>query len=150
MSAPCLSFLPPHFAKAQIPPTGKGNWVWHRSASFFCKGQIIHISDFVLTTHAEAETPILWPLDSKNQLIGKTPDAGKDLGHEEKGPTEGKMIGRHHGLSGHEYEQTLGDGEGQGSLVCCSPWGHKESDTTECLLLLLLSRFSRVRLCATP
>ena len=60
------------------------------------------------------------------------------------------LIGRHHGLSGHEYEQTLGDGEGQGSLVCCSPWGHKESDTTECLLLLLLSRFSRVRLCATP
>lgn len=59
MSAPCLSFLPPHFAKVQIPSTGKGNWVWHGSASFFCKGQIIHISDVVLTTHAEAETPIL-------------------------------------------------------------------------------------------
>ena len=45
--------------------------------------------------------------------------------------TEDKMVGWHHQLNGHEVEQTLGDGEGQESLVCCSPWGHKQSDTTE-------------------
>ena len=45
--------------------------------------------------------------------------------------TEDEMVGQHHRLNGHEFEQALGDGEGQGSLVCCSPWGHKESDTTE-------------------
>ena len=49
---------------------------------------------------------------------------------EEKGATEGEMAGWHHRLNGHEFEQSPGDGEGQGSLVCCSPWGHKELDTT--------------------
>ena len=58
-------------------------------------------------------------------------DAGKDWRQEEKGSTEDKMVGWHHRLSGHEFEQTPGDGEGQGSLVCYSPWGCKESDTTE-------------------
>ena len=48
-----------------------------------------------------------------------------------KGATEDEMLVWHHGLHGHEFEQTLGDGEGQGSRVCCSPWDHKESDTTE-------------------
>ena len=72
-----------------------------------------------------------WPPDIKNQLIGKDPDAGKDGRQEEKGATEDKMIGWHHQLNGHEFEQAPGDGEGQGSLVCCSPWGRKESDTTE-------------------
>ena len=47
--------------------------------------------------------------------------------------TDDKMVGRHHQLNGHEFEQALEDGEGQGSLACCSPWGHKESDTTELL-----------------
>ena len=61
---------------------------------------------------------------------GKDPDAGKDW-RQEKGTTEDKMIGWHHGFNGREFEQTLGDGKGQGSLLCCSPWGHKESDTTE-------------------
>ena len=64
----------------------------------------------------------------KNQLIGKYPDAGKDWGQEEKQVTEVEIIGCHHWLSGHEVKQTLGDSEGQGSLVCCSPWGHKELD----------------------
>ena len=58
-------------------------------------------------------------------------DAGKDWRQEEKGSTEDKMVGWHHRFSGHEFEQTPGDGEGQGSLVCYSPWGCKESDTTE-------------------
>ena len=59
------------------------------------------------------------------------PDAGKDWGQEEKGTTEDEMAGWHHPLNGHEFEQTLGDSEGQGSLARCSPWGHKQSDTTE-------------------
>ena len=62
-----------------------------------------------------------------SQLIGKDPDAGKDRGPEEKGAAEDEMVGWHHRLNGHEFEQTLGDSEGQGSLVCCSPWDPKES-----------------------
>ena len=62
----------------------------------------------------------------KNQLVGKDPDAGKDGGQEEKGAIEDEMVGWHYRLNGHEFEQTPGDGEGQGSLVCCSSWGHKE------------------------
>ena len=58
-------------------------------------------------------------------------DAGRDLGQEEKGTTEDEMVGWHHRLDGHEFEQTLGAGDGQGDLACCSPWGHKELDTTE-------------------
>ena len=80
---------------------------------------------------SEAEAPILWPLDVKNWPIGKDPVAGKDWGQEEKGATEDEMVGWHHRLNGHEFEQTLGDSEGQGSLACCSPWGHKELDMTE-------------------
>ena len=64
----------------------------------------------------------------KSRLIGKDPNAEKDLGHEEKGETEDEMSGWHHQLSGHESEQTPGENKGQGNLVCCSPWGHKESD----------------------
>ena len=66
-----------------------------------------------------------------NGFIGKDPDAGKDLGQEEKGTTEDEIVGWHHGLNGHEFEQTLGDSEGQGSLACCSPRGHKELNVTE-------------------
>ena len=74
--------------------------------------------------------PILWPPNAKSQLIGKDLDAGKDSRQEEKRGTEDEMVGWHHRLSGHEFEQTLGDGEGQGSLTRCSPWGRKESDVT--------------------
>ena len=88
---------------------------------------------FIVMTDAEAEVPIFWPPDVKNWLIGKDPDAGKDWRQEEKGTIEDEMIGWHRGLSGCEFEQTLGDGEGQDSLVCCGPWGWKESDTTEWL-----------------
>ena len=79
----------------------------------------------------DAEAPILWPLDVKNWLIGKDPDAAKDWGQEEKGPTEDEVVGWHHRLNGHEFEQAPGNGEGQESLVCYSPWGCKELDTTE-------------------
>ena len=59
------------------------------------------------------------------------PDGGKDCRQEEKGMTENQMVGWHHRLNGHEFNQTLGDGEGQETLACFSPWGHKESDMTE-------------------
>ena len=96
-----------------------------------CKGNPPWI--FIGRTSTEAEDPILWPPDVKSQLIGKDPDAGKDWGQEEKGMTEDEMVEWHHWLSGHEFEQALEDSEGQGSLECCSPWGCKESDTTEWL-----------------
>jgi len=67
----------------------------------------------------------------KSQLIRKDPDAGENWRQEEKGTTKDEMVGRYHQLNGHEFEQAPGDSEGQGSLVCCSPWGHKESDKTE-------------------
>ena len=84
---------------------------------------------FIRRTDAEAEAPMLWPPDVKNWLIGKDADAGKDWRQEEKGTTEDEMVGWHHWVSGHEFEQAPGDSEGQGSLACCSPWGCKESDT---------------------
>ena len=91
------------------PVNPKGNQSW------ICIGR----------TDAEAETPILWLLDAKSWLIWKDPDAGKDQRQEEKGTTEDEMVGWHHRLDGHEFEQALRVGEGQGSLVCWSPWGHR-------------------------
>ena len=86
---------------------------------------------FTRRTDAEAETPILWPPAAKNWLIWREPDAGKDWGQEEKGTTEDEMVGWHHWLDGHEFEQALEIADGQGGLACCSPWGCKESDMTE-------------------
>ena len=80
----------------------------------------------------DAEAPILWPPNAKNWLIRKNPDAGKDW-KQEKGMIEDKMVGWHYWLNGHEFEQTLGDDEGLGSLACCSLWGCWELDTTEWL-----------------
>ena len=76
---------------------------------------------------------ILWPPDAKSPLFGKRPWGLERLKAGEEGTTEDEMVGRHCWLNGHEIEQAPGDGEGQGSLVCCSPWGHKELDTTEWL-----------------
>ena len=81
-------------------------------------------------TDDEAETLTFWPPDVKGWLIGKDPDAGKDWGQEDKWVTEDEMVGWHHWLNGHEFEQTLGDSEGQGSLACCSLWGCRELYTT--------------------
>ena len=90
---------------------------------------------FIARTDAKAEASILWPPNVKNWLIGKDSDAGKDWGHEEKGRIEDEMVGWHDWLNGHEFEQALGVNDGQGSLVCCSPWGRKSqtqlSDWTE-------------------
>ena len=99
---------------------------------------------FIGRTDAEAEAPILRLPDAKSQLTVKDPDAGKDWGQEEKRATEDEMVGWHHWLSGHEFDWTLGASEGQGSLGCRSPWGHKESDTTE--WLNRNTQFHRVRL----
>ena len=78
---------------------------------------------FIGWTDVEAETLILWPPDVKNWLTGKDFDAGKDWGQEEKGTAEDEMVGWHHRLDGHEFEQALGVGDGWGNLACCSPWG---------------------------
>ena len=86
---------------------------------------------FIGRTDTEAEAPILWPPNAKSWLIGKDLDAGRDYGQEEKGLIEDEMAGWHHRLNGHKFEWTLGAGDGQGGLVCCDSWGHKESDTTE-------------------
>ena len=97
---------------------------------------------FIERTDAEAEAPILWPPDAKNWLIGKDLEAGKDWRQEEKvgqRMTEDEMVGWHHCLDRHGFEQALEVDDGQGSLVCCSPWGRKESDTTEQLNWIELS-----------
>ena len=78
------------------------------------------------------EAPVLWPPDTKSQLIRKDPDAGKDW-RQEKGMTEDEMVGWHHRLNGHEFDQAPEVGDGQESLMCCSPQGRKELDTTEWL-----------------
>ena len=75
--------------------------------------------------------PVLWPPDVKSWLIGKDPDSGKDWGQAEEGTTEDEMTGWHHWLSGHELEQALGVGDGEGSLACCNPWSCKELESTE-------------------
>ena len=95
---------------------------------------------FIGRTDAEADTTILWPPDVKSWLSRKDTDAEKDWGQEEKGVTEDEMVKWHHWLSGHEFEQTPGDSERQRSLVCCSPWSCKESDTTERLNWTELSK----------
>ena len=86
---------------------------------------------FIGNIDSEAETPILWPPDVKNWLIGKDPDAGQDWRREEKGTTKDEMVGWHHWLDGHEFEKDLGVGDGQGNLACCSLWGCKELNTIE-------------------
>ena len=95
-------------------------WCWRR---------LLRI--FIGRTDVEAETSKLWPPDVKSLLIGKEPDAGKVWRQEEKGTIEDEIVGWHHWLNGREFEQALGDGEGKGSLVCCSPWSLIELDMTE-------------------
>ena len=86
---------------------------------------------FIERTDTEAKTPKLLLPDAKNWLSEKDPDTGKDWKQEEKGITEDKMVGWYHWLDGHEFEQEPVVHDGQGSLACCSTWGHKESDMTE-------------------
>ena len=113
-------------------------WWWRRLLSLLDWKEIKPVNPkgnqswiFIGRTDAETETPVLCPPEAKNWLIWKDPDAGKDWKWEKKGTTEDEMFGWHHRLDGHEFEWTLGVGDGQGGLVCCDSWGHKESDTTE-------------------
>ena len=85
---------------------------------------------FIGRTDAKAKTPILWPSHVRNWLIWKDPDAGK-YWRWEKEMTEDDIVGWCHWLNGHEFEQTLGVGDGQGGLACCNSWGLEEWDTTE-------------------
>ena len=88
---------------------------------------------WIFIGRTDAEAPILWPPDVKNLLLGKVPDAGKDWRQEEKEMTEDEMAGWHYWLNRHAFERALGVGDGQKNLMWCSPWGCKESDTTEWL-----------------
>ena len=88
---------------------------------------------FIGSTESEPEASILWPTVVKNRLIRKDSVAGKEWRQEEKRTTKDEMVGWHHWLDGHEFEQASGVGEGQGGLVCWSPWGCKELDMTEWL-----------------
>ena len=83
---------------------------------------------FIGRTDADTEAPILWLHDTKSWLTGKYPDAGKDWRKEESRMTEEEMVGWHHWPNGYEFEQTLGNGKGQGSLACCSPQGHNMTE----------------------
>ena len=87
--------------------------------------------DFFGRNDAKAETPVLWPPHAKSWLIGKDSDTGRDWRQEEKGTKEDEMAGWHHWLDGHESGWTLCVSDGQGGLVWCDSWGHKESNTTE-------------------
>ena len=102
-----------------VCPHDSLGWVWSA------------LWNFTGRTDAEAEAPILWPPEEKNWLNEKDPDAGKDWGQEEKRETEDEMVGWHPWINGHEFEPIPRDGEGQGSLAYCSPWGQKESGMTQ-------------------
>ena len=105
-------------------------WTWRSNQSILKE---ISPESVIGRTDAEAEAPIPWPPDEKTWLFRKGHEAWKDWRQEEKRVTEDEMVGWHHWLDGHEFEQALGVGDGQGSLTCGSPWGHKELDTTELL-----------------
>ena len=81
----------------------------------------------------DVKAPVFWPPDAKSWLTEKELDSGKDRVQEEKGLTEDETVGWNHQLDGHEFEKAVGVGDGQGRLMCCSPWGYKESDMTEFL-----------------
>ena len=100
---------------------------------------------FTGRTDAKAEASDVKLPDVKNWLIGQNPDAGKDWRQEENGETEDEMVRCHHRLNRHEFEQALGDREGQGGLVSCSPWGHKKSDMTEWLNHVLIGHLLNKR-----
>ena len=120
------------------------HWTARRSNQPILKGN----QPWIFIGRTDAETPIFWPPDAKSLLIGKDLNAGEDWGQEEKWVTEDEMVGCHHWLNGHEFEQTPGNSEGQGSLACCSPWGCRvrhDWATKQLLCFLFLAfKFFRV------
>ena len=101
---------------------------WKKNVLTYPQDLLLSISNHLCTGRTEAEAPVLWPPDAKSRITGKDPDAGKDCG-QEKGVTEDERAGQHYGCNEHELRLTL-RWQGTGSLVCCSPWVHKESDVT--------------------
>ena len=101
---PLFLLTEPNYCKEIKPVNSKGNQPW------------------IFIGRTDTEAPVLWPPDAKSWLTGKDPDAGKDWRREEKGTTGDETVGWHHRLNGHEFEWTPGVGDGQGGLVCCSPW----------------------------
>ena len=114
-------------------------WYWRRllRVPWTAKGSNRSILKEISPEHSleglmlKLKASVLWPPDVKIWLIGKDPDAEKDWRKEKKGTTEDEMVGWHHRFNGHEFEQAPGVGDGQGTLECCSPWAHKQLDTTE-------------------
>ena len=138
-------------------------WCWRRLLSLLDSKEIQPVNPKgnkprIITgkIDAEAESPILWPLDAKNWLNGKDPDDGKDWRREEKGMTEDEMVGWHHWCYGHDFVLAPGVGDGQGSLVCCIPWGHRVGHdwVTELKILVLnlplCYLFSICSICSFP
>ena len=128
-------------------------WCWRRLESHLdcVEIQPVHPKGcqfwiFIGRTDAEAETPILWSPDAKNGLIRKDPDAGKDWRWEEKGMTEDEVVGRHHWLNGHEFEQAPGVGDGQGDLLCAAVHGVANSRTW----LSNWTELIRLKVCGNP
>ena len=104
-------------------------WCWRRLESPLDCKEIKPVNpkgnqSWIFIGRTDGKVPILWPPDAKNWLIGKDPDAGKDWRFKEKWMTEDEMVGWHHQLDGHEFEQALGIGNGQGSLACSERVGH--------------------------
>ena len=133
LSCPSAYLVKPSGVMGIPQPQRKGFWLCS-GHNLLRKSSTPHESSVDMTlgkTDAEAGTPVLWPPDAKSCLIGKHPDAGKDWRQEEKGTTEDEMVGWHHQLKAHAFEQAPGAGEGQGSLACCGPWGRKEPNMTE-------------------
>ena len=123
-------------------------WCWRRLLRDCKEIQPVHSNGdqswvFIGRIDAKAETPVLWLPNAKSWLIVKASDAGRDWRQEEKGTTEDEMTGWHHRLDGHEFEWTLGVGNGQGGLACCNSLGCKESDRTERLNWTELSQLSK-------
>ena len=108
-------------------------WTARKSNWWFVKEIGPEYSLEGLMLEPKSSASILWLPDAKNWLIRKDPDAGKDWRQEEKGTTEDEMVGWHHRLERHGFEQALGVGDGQGSLACYSSWGPKELDMAEWL-----------------
>ena len=114
-------------------------WYWEKTLERSLDGKKIKPvspkgnQPWLFIERTDVEAPILWPSDMKSWLNGKDPNAGKDWRQEGKGTTENEMVGWHYQLNGYEFEQTLGDSEGGGSLACSSPWGHKNMNSTKWL-----------------
>ena len=120
-----LLLLPFHigFTWCEETTHWKRSWSWKR----------LYWNELPFPSPEDLPNPGIKPRSPALEADALTSEPPGKPRQEEKGPTENEMVGWHHWLDGHELEQALGDGEGQGSLLCCSPWGSKESDPTEVL-----------------